>query len=269
MQLDRAKTWSSIQRWGVVRTYLFSATIGFILIGAGYMPIIAVFLPSLSGIGSRFNIFATIGGALFLGSVLVIGGTIFARSREQIKYLFLTSAVLFVLLGIGTHASVQYHNRIAWQEQRAIWQMLFSAAPNFKDDTMVLFILPGFQERTGFYNWRRTPLSASWEASSGLRLLYNNPTLSGDVYFPDIEEPIEPILTTEGVLSQETGQVTLYNRIVVFMYSSDTDTLQQLDQLPARITQHLVDPVKLCSNCILNEAVRDIPLRRLVQDRSD
>ncbi len=260
------KAWSLDQRWTITRLYLFSAIAGVALIGAGYVPFLTVFLPSLSGIGSRFNIFATIGGAVFIASVLMIGTLLLARDQNQVKYMLIASAAPFVILGIITQASVQYNNRIAWREQQTVWQELFSAAPDFKDDTMVLFILPGHQDRTGFYNWRRTPLSASWEASSGVRLLYNNSTLSADVLFPDIEEPIEPILTDKGMVTQDTGTVTPYARMVAFILDNDAGSLKQLDKLPAELIQGATEPVKLCADCVSDEQVLDAPLRNLIQD---
>ena len=193
------KSWSPVNRWVIIRPYLYSAFIGIVLTGAGYVPVLIVYLPSLSGIGSRNNIFATIGSALFFASVLMIGVLLFIKNWKLIRYQFLISAIPLVMLGVITQASIQYHNRVAWVEQKDIWRELFSIAPDIKDDTMVLFILPGYQDRAGYYNWKRTPLSASWEVSSGVRLLYNNATLSADVYFPDIDEPTEPILKPEGI----------------------------------------------------------------------
>jgi hypothetical protein len=251
-------------RWSMMRIYLLSAAFGLVLIGAGYIPVIMVFLPSLSGIGSRFNIIATIGGAVFMASALMIGSLSFAKSQQQLKILFLTSAIPLILLGVVTQASVQYSNRTAWQEQQTIWRALFSAAPGFKNDTMVLFVLPDYQERSGYYNWRRTPLTASWEATSGLHLLYNNFTLSGDVYFPDIEEPTEPVLTPDGVAVQETGVLIPYAKVVGFLFDTDTGNLKQLDELPADWIDGAADPIKLCSVCITNGVNSDVPLRNLV-----
>ena len=96
----------------------------------------------------------------------MISALLLDKNREQVKYLVLAFAVLFVAIGIVAQASVQYHNRIAWREQQTIWRELFAVAPSFKDDTMVLFALTDFQDRAGYFNWQRTPLSASWEASS-------------------------------------------------------------------------------------------------------
>jgi hypothetical protein len=249
-----------------IQRYSLAAFLGLILVGAGYVPVLTVFLPSLSDIGSRFNLFATIGGAVFVASVLMIGSLLLVRNQQHSRYLFLALAVPFVVLGIATQASVQYHNRIAWREQRAIWNELFTIAPNLKDNTMVLFILPDFLDRTGYFNWQRTPLSASWEASSAIRLLYSNARLSAEVCFPDIETPVEPKFTDEGILTQDTGTLTPYAQIVAIRYDSAAGTLEHLDQLPVGLIPGGIEPTRLCSDCVLSEGLLNVPLRELVQE---
>lgn len=257
-------------RWpakgGVLVPYLIALAVGMLLVGAGYFPTTAVFLPTLAGIGSRFNLFATIGGAVTIAAVLMLVALLVARTPKQAQWLLLGAVTPYILVGILTQASVQYHNRIAWQEQQSIWQSLFVAAPDFADDTLVLFVLPGFEDRSGFSNWRRTPLSASWEASSGVRLLYNNPTLTADVHFPDIDEPIEPVLTRDGVLTRDTAVLTPYSRVVAFMFDPGSGAVSRLAQLPAEMVQDAEAPVDLCAECVLATAVMDAPLRELIRD---
>ncbi len=261
-------SWTRKQRQAMILPYVFTAVAGGVLVGAGYVPTLTVFLPSLSGIGSRFNIFATIGGAVFITAVFMIVTLTITGNLKQVKILFLAAITPFVLLGIFTQASVQYDNSVAWREQQTIWQELFTTAPDFADDTLILFILPGFENRTGFANWRRTPLSASWEASSGVRLLYNNSSLLADVYFPDIEEPIEPSLTDAGILTKDTGTLTPYSQVVAFVYDNESGKLRPLQQLPGDMIQGLETAVDLCDDCILQGTVSisDAPLRELVQD---
>lgn len=258
--------WPFAQRWPVVQPYAFSAIVGVILIGAGYLPFIPIFLPSLATIVTRFNIFATLGGAIFIASVLMIASLLLAKTWQQSQYLFVASAVPFVILGIVTQASVQYHNRIAWHEQKLIWERLFTLAPNFKNDTLVLFVLPGYQERSGYANWRRTPLTAPWEATGAMRALYGNTTLRGDVYFPDLQEPTEPSLTLNGLLTLDIPDVIPYAQTVAFIYDNSTGDFHELRQLPAEWVEGATAPIQLCSDCILPEKVKDTPLRILVQN---
>jgi hypothetical protein len=259
-----SSNWTMDDRSANITPYLIAAVCGVLLIGAGYIPTITVFLPSLSGIGSRFNLFATIGGAVSIAAMLMIGSILISSNKAQAKYLFLVSTVPFIVVGILANATVQYHNKIAWQEQQGIWKELFIAAPNLEDDTFVLFILPGFENRTGFINWKRTPLSASWEASSGIRLLYDNVTLHADVFFPDIDEPIEPSLTKEGVLTYDTGILTPYSRVVAFTFDNRAGNLVQLEELPVEFVQDIEDPIELCAKCILDEGDSDPHFRDLI-----
>jgi hypothetical protein len=265
-QLEPASQWSLWQRGQALRPYFGLSLLGLLLIGAGYVPTIAVFLPNLSSYGSRFNMFATIGAALTLTAGLMIGALVVAKHQAQTKVLFLVTAIPLISLGIVTQAAVQFDSRVAWQEQRQIWQALFSVAPTFKAHTKVLFILPGYQARASYQSWQRTPLSAAWEASSAIRLLYNNSTLSADVIFPDISEPTEPSFSAKGVLTQDTGILTPYAQTVVFIYEPDVHTLRQVDTLPPDLVKGIKTAITLCPDCILPAAATNVPLRRLVQN---
>ncbi len=138
-------------------------------------------------------------------------------------------------------------------------------APNFKDNTMVLFILPGYQDRVGYQNWKRTPLSSSWEVSSAVRLLYNNPTLSGDVLFPDITGYNEPSLTHQGIITQWTNNFTPYTQVAAFIYDNNSGVLHQLEELPAYLVPGEENPVKLVTRRVLDEKILNAPLRKLVE----
>lgn len=264
-EADR-QAWPTRQRLAYSWPYMGAAMVGLILTGVGYVPTLIIYLPSLSDIGSRFNILATIGGSVTIAACLMVAAIWFARSRRQINYLMLAAALPFIVVGIVTQATVQYHNRVAWRVQQAIWQDLFSLAPNFKDNTSLLFILPGYEDSFRFQSWQRTPLTASWEASSATRLLYHNQTLTADVFFPDVDHPIEPVLTADGVFTQETGRVSPYAQTVAFVYDRATGTLQSLSALPAAWVEGATGPIQLCADCILPETVTDVPLRRLVQN---
>ena len=248
------------------RLYLALFVFGVLLTGAGYVPILFVFLPSLSGIGSRFNLFASFGGAVTLASGLMLVSLLLTRRPRLQSLMAAAGAIPFLLVAVTFQASVQRHNQIAWQEQQQIWAQLFDAAPDLAEDTFVLFILPGMEDRTGFTNWQRTPLSASWEAASGVRLLYDNSTLAADVAFPDIEEPIEPELYADGVFTQEHGELTPYSRVVAFRYHSESRVLAPLAELPAAMIVDSEEPVRLCTTCVLDDPVSGVEWRQLVSD---
>ena len=243
-----------------MRSYALTGVVGLMLVGAGYVPTLLVYLPSLAGIGSRFNIYASIGGSVAIGALLMMGSLYCAHNVHQVKRLALATLLPLLLVGIVTQSTVQYHNRAAWVEQQTIWQQLFVMAPDLEDHTTVLFVLPGYEERIGFQSWRRTPLTASWEASSALHLLYGNFTLFGDVYFPDADRLIEPELTTDGVLIKETGRVSPYAQTVAVVFADKSTTLQLLQELPAAWIEGAESPMPLCLDCIVSN--QDVQIER-------
>ena len=83
------------ERLPKIYPYVVALICGVLLIGAGYIPTITVFLPGLSGIGSRFNIFATIGGSVTIAAFLMICSMLIASEFNHEKYYFLISAMLF------------------------------------------------------------------------------------------------------------------------------------------------------------------------------
>ncbi|MHB1415264.1 MAG: hypothetical protein ACYC1C_08430 [Chloroflexota bacterium] len=252
-------------RWPAARPYSYLCAIGLALVGIGYVPVIAVYLPNLSDISSRFNQYAVFGGSLALAAALMIGVHLIARSRQQIFKLFWASSLVFLLLGMITQYLVQEDHEVAWNEQRVLWNRLLTRAPSFKDDTVILLILPGYQDRVGYQNWKRTPLHAEWDASSAVRILYGNPTLSARLLFPDIETTTESRLTPEGIVSAETGDFRPYASVAAFVYDDGSQTLERLEKLPGRYIDSTSTAVSLCTDCVAREAI-DVPLRRLVQE---
>jgi hypothetical protein len=258
-------SWPLKQRLPTLNKLVLVGLAGLVLIGAGYIPIITVFQPNLAGLSSRVNIFSSLGSTVFILTILFSGSLLLSKNQHQTPYLFLASVTPFIILGVFTQISVQYDTRIAWEEQKTIWQDLFSIAPNFKDNTKVLFILPGYQDRTGYQNWKRLPLSSSWEVSSAVRLLYNNPTLSGDVLFPDIIGDNEPSLIHEGIITKWSNDITPYTQVAAFIYDNNTGVLHQLDELPANLVPEEENPVKLATGRVLDEKILNTPLRKLVE----
>jgi hypothetical protein len=235
------------------------------MVSAGYVPMIVAYIPSLSGAGqaSHVNLFAALGGAVFVASMLMIGALLIAEGREQTTLLFLASAALLVLLGVATQAWVMHDVATAWRDQKAIWHALFSAAPDFADGTHVVLILPDYEDRVGYTNWRRPPLLTNWEVRSALRVLYDNRSLSGDVMFPDIETSFEPTLTQRGIIAHD-GAFTPYLASVFYRYDGRESSLERLSQLPAA-TVGGGSPVRLGRGRVLTRTAPAVDLRSLVE----
>lgn len=246
------------------RAAVAGAVIGLISIGAGYVPIVTAFMPNLSGFSSRLNLFASLGGAWFFACCLMVVARQVATPGRERRVLWAAAAPLLVLGGLSL-ASAQYRVKVAWNEQRMLWQSLFDAAPDFTDGTLVLLVFPGLTERDGYWSWWRMPLEASWDASAALRLLYANPTLSADIVYPDLVRFREPVLSPAGVQNWLTRHVTPWDRVVAFSFDPRGPGLQALNTLPARLI--VGEEARLCSTCVLAGAAPVAPLRSLVSER--
>jgi hypothetical protein len=257
--------WSRRDRWPQFRFYLLLALLALVMVGAGYAPIVAGWYPNLANVRSRVNLFPSIGSAAFVAACLMLGSLLAARAQSQVKTLFLASAIPFVLLAGFTQASVDYAARTAWQEQKAIWQQLFTLAPDFRDGTVVVFVLPGYQDRAPFESWRRLPLDAPWEVTAAIHVLYDNPTLSADVFYPDVLATHSVTLGTAGVVL-ETGEVVPYSRAVFYAYDGPANRLSRLESLPADWVGGAEGPVTVSGERVVAGKAPVVPLRRLVQD---
>jgi hypothetical protein len=256
-----------IHRWASIRLFGLLGVSGLVLIGAGYVPIIVSRVPSLAGHESRTNLFASLGGSLFIISVLYLGALILTTNRIQIKKTFVVASMFFIALGIMTIVIVQNERKIAWQEQKTIWQALFEAAPNFEDGTNVVIIIPGYQDRVGWSNWKRTPLNAYWEVTSALRVFYNNPTLTGDVIYPDIDSPsevFEPVLRQQGIMYPKVGIRKTYTNSVFFYYDPIGKEMSILYEFPAKLIMDANNPIALDTSRILYNNITGMDLRWLV-----
>jgi hypothetical protein len=163
---------------------LFSIlAVGIILLLAGCIPGIIVQQPNLDGIISRFNLFAILGGSLALVAGIGLLALLLARFREHISVLTIALILPLVLIGITQQVWNQNEARIAWTDQKHFWHGLFATLPNIKNDTVVIAVGKNgpFPARPPF---KRLPLTASWELTAGLQVLYDNPSLKGMIYYP-------------------------------------------------------------------------------------
>lgn len=264
MLLPSKKKWSFRRRLSIACSLSAQAIAGLLLLGAGYIPAVFVYGATLSSVFTRYNYFAVIGSTIVLSSALTAGSLLLAKSPYQVRSLYLASVIPFLAISVATQASVQRDIKSSWHEQVAIWQSLFNTAPNFVDGTTVIFVLPDYADRVGFINWKRTPLSSSWETGAALQLLYNNPTIKGGVTFPDIDTPEEVILTTQGVLDQFTGNTTAYTQTVLFRFDPNTRTLTRMEAVPAWLVEGAKADIPLPSGLVTNTQPKDTSFRYLV-----
>lgn len=242
--------------------YALLALFGLVVIAAGYFPVVTVYQPNLSDISSRFNQFAALGGAVVIASILIFGGVLVGPSpRTRYGFLF-TAAGLLVVHGMVTQYLVSQEQTVSWREQKAIWQDIFHVAPDIKDGTAILLILPGFEDRVGYQSFERLPFAGEWDVESGLRLLYNRPELMGAITYPDLQIEPETELTKHGLIKTDTGQMVPWTQTVALYLDQASGELKQLEVLPLR-GQGEVKIVQLCSDCVLSNA-REVPLRPIL-----
>lgn len=249
----------------LIRPFVGIAFCGLILIGAGYIPLLAVRGPSLVGHLSRSNLFASLGASLVVAAVLMAVAVLGGQNQPRSRILFAACTIPFVLLGIYTHASVQADNNRTWLEQKNIWSQLFQAAPDFADDTHVVLLLSGYADRTGNPTWERPPLKAPWEVSAALRLLYHNPTLSGDIILLDLDYQysiFEATLTREGVLYE--GVLTPYSQCVFLSDNNPRSNLELLTELPAGMIPLVDQPIVLDTGRAIHSLNTSSPYRTLL-----
>jgi len=239
--------------------------VGFVMVAAGYLPVITMYLPNLSGFGSRFNLWASIGSAVLATSVIVALARLLGVQAEKEDRLVWAAGAPLLLLGALCQISVQERAKQAWSEQQEIWKGTFEVAPSFQGGTMVLFVLPGYEEEHSYETWGRTPFAAGWDAASGLRMMYGDSTLDADVFFPNVESEPGPDLIAQGVRNWRTGKVVPYENVTAFRYERHGGELVRMEILPARYVQAATGDVRLCKDCIRESAPREagLAMRRL------
>lgn len=236
---------------------------------AGYFPTILLYEPNLDGVYSRVNFYALPGAALcLLAAVSMLIGRLAHGDLRRWRAGFMTVVVALIGLGMLVQIWVRHNAVLAWQEQRGLWAQLFDLAPRFEPETMVVFVLPDSHEQIGFANWWRTPLSAGWEASAALRVLYADPTLQGAVIMPEVVGYGEPNLVPTGVKDPWTGNIVSYDRVVFLTYDRSRQQLTVLqDAAPALNVDWPLTGYEADRRIAL-DAPPAVPLRRLVQDSS-
>ncbi len=224
---------SKAARLREIRTAVVLCVIGGLFVVAGYLPIVAVFSPNLSGRFSRVNLFALPGASLVTVAVLHGVAVLLARYHKQINMLLVASVIPLLIVGMVTQVWIQHDARVAWQEQKEIWNQLFDLAPDLEDDTKVIFVLTGYEERVGFVNWQRTPLTSQWEVNRALQVLYGKQNVSADLFFRDLDSKVE--LRPDGVASLGSGNLVPYASTIFLIYEGEPRVLRLVEDLQVEL----------------------------------
>lgn len=257
-----------IPRLFEIRLELPLVFFAFAFLVSGFIPIILLYVPNLTGVVSRVNLFAIPGASLLAVAILSISASLVSNCQHCQKGLLYVAMIPLFLIGWTTQIQIQKDISSAWQEQKHILMNVIDKVPNFVDDTAVYFVLPGYEDRVGFANWKRTPLApANWEVTAALQVLYNNQDLSGDILYPDLDVFSAPKLTQAGVKDFWTDEITPYERAVFFLYSGSPRRLKLMTEpedyfsLPLELENY--DPLKR----IVGDEPVSAPSRRLLSDQ--
>ncbi len=194
---------------------------------AGYIPVIALYRPSISGIASRVNSFAIPGAAMMLVSVVSICGTLIANSERLRRFLVSTILLPFILAGIFVQLQVNRENQIAWDTQKRIWNGVFEVIPNIQDQKRIVIIIPGYQQLRPFESF---PFLSGWEIEAGAQVLYNNPNIGGNYYYKDIQ-PVELLYTKNGFRPIPTDKIIPYKKLIFLYYNPQDKTVKLVENL--------------------------------------
>lgn len=216
-----------------LRFFMWMMVIGSVFIAAGYIPFIAIFMPTLFPLGSRVNLFALMGGAVTIVSLLTVMSLVFGRKQSQINFITLAAAAPLIILGTLVQVQVQRDDRTTWEEQKQIWHELFILAPDLKDGTSVRFVISDNKPQASSLNRNelRLPLFGNWDVGTGLNMLYGKHSLHGDV-------AIKELFLVEGIKEYYHDTVIPYDRALVVAYDRGSKQLRIIEDLAA---ENLVD----------------------------
>lgn len=181
------------------KEFLVISLIGALAWAAGYIPVIALWPPTFYGDSSRVNFSSIFGGALALVALIAFIITFFVNRKEQVGRILLIAAILLVLLGMGNQVYAQNKRVAAWEESKSFWQALFVEAPNLKNGTELVIVIPNYQ-KLGPYEM--LPFRGNWDVDAALKVLYNNQDLTAEHYYMDSLAITENWIPVDGDYSQ-------------------------------------------------------------------
>ena len=251
------------ERRYIVKRLVVALFLGAGFVIAGYIPVITIMDPNLINVSSRINQFAIPGASVVIVSMIVLAVLAVARFRRQAHIMILAMIIPLILIGAFVQVSIQYQDRKTWKKQTQMWSSLFQAVPNFKNDTTVLFIFPGYRQMSFSEN---PPLVADWEANYGLRVLYNNETLTGHIYFPDIDLYSEAQLTPDSLIGPRSK--SSYEKLVIVVYDLKSRQMKVVKDMQQELGLSFTNTAYRPDLRIINDIPPDVRYRFLVGSAS-
>jgi hypothetical protein len=218
--------WSVSDRreiWGpLARVFL----LGLAVWAAGLVPAVVMGEPilNLNGSSSRSTTYAILGGSLWLVCLMAAVAVLAAPARRFIGPILSAAVIPLLIVGAGQQVWMQNEARLAWRQQQIFWKMAFVTLPNLADQTTLLVAVKGDYPTLPF---ERLPLTAEWEVNHGIKVLYDNPSLQGMLYFADFTTGTrrETRLRPDGVYGYIVEFVP-YDRLVIVTYNPVNQVMQ-------------------------------------------
>jgi hypothetical protein len=249
--------------WRGLALLLLLGMLGIVL---AYFPAIFVRAPNLGDISTRSNLFSIPFAAGMLVALVAFAARRLSDSKKTWQILLALGVLPLLALGIYTQNLLQSRWNDAWEKQKDLLGQLFELAPGFEPGTTVVVALKGYQEM-GPYD--HPPLYSAWEIVDALRVLYEDPTLNGGVYFPEAEIFSEVALTRTGLLNFQPRNKVPYSQAVFFLYNENTGRLELVQDLKEVLSIPYQDPQYDPQRRILPVADRDWKYRFLLNSAGD
>lgn len=204
-----------------------AAAVGFVMLGAGYFPIVLAVFPGTSYSASRTHNLPTIGATMVICAGLFGLGLWLGRTPSRAKAIALAGLIPLLILGIASHMMVQRQIRQAWADQQLFWHSVFIQAPDFIDGTTILLLIDGYEMPS---KGPRPFISGYWGITYAFQLLYGNTELNAEFAYvaPDQALDIDgdDLLLDYYGLWEYPAEAT-----VVFVFDEATRQLTHLPQL--------------------------------------
>jgi hypothetical protein len=200
-----------------LKKYIFLLIVGFLLMVAGYFPIIMNYRPNIYGVLSRVNLFSNLGIVIIIPSLICIICIGLRLSFLHSGRLMAFAVLALILWGSAIQLDIQTANISSWRETKIFYQHLFEKVPNLKDGAQVVIMIDGYDQNQDRYR----PLFASyWEAKCAFWNLYANHDL--DVYYRYQQYNVSPFPTLNVIsnlmLENTIPRITNFDNLIVLEY---------------------------------------------------
>jgi hypothetical protein len=218
--------WDDSERRNILGLLGFVFILGLAIWAAGLVPAVVMGAPglNLNGSSSRNHTYAILGGSIWLTGLMAMAVVLAAPARRSVGPILTAAIIPFLIVGAGQQVWMQNEARLAWRQQQMFWKMAFVTLPNLADDTTVLVAVHGDYPTRPF---EHLPLTAEWEVNHGFKVLYDNPSLQGMLYFSDFTTGtrLETKLRQDGVYGYIVEFVP-YDQLVIVTYNPVNQVMQ-------------------------------------------